>query len=162
MKMKSRLSFLQNLFLYCTSSGARKRAHAKSKLRKDAYRARAAFLRSQGDEDCHLFEASPEILGSSAWLVDHQMLFAFDDCESSFYDETEGDHCASSLPTYDISAEPTFSAFNDSNPLSDWVTGGTDCTGCHGMSGHHDGWSNDSASGNSNASDSFNSHDPFA
>jgi hypothetical protein len=157
---KTRSSFFRLLYLYCTRPDLRKKAKERRKLNARAYRARATFAGRHPDDDYRSeSDSDPMIFGSSAWLIDHEMTSAFS--RSSLFDH---DAFMSSLQRFDttpnifdnsfgLSCDP----FGHSNPLSDWVTGGTDSTGCHGMSGHHDGFPSSSS-----IVDSFSSHDPFA
>jgi hypothetical protein len=162
LKKKARSNFFRLLYLYCTRSDLRKKAKERRKLNAKAYRARATFMRRHHDDDCRSrLDSDPTVLGSSSWLIDHEMTSAFDDDRSSLF----GHHTfISSLQSFDTTLgifDNSFGSSSDpfgpSNPLSDWVTGGIDSTGCHGMSGNHDGFPSSSS-----IVDSFSSRDSFA
>jgi hypothetical protein len=154
---KTQSSFFRLLYLYCTRPDLRKKAKERRKLNAKAYRARATFVGRHPDDDYrYASDSDPIIFGSSAWLIDHEMTSAFS--SSSLFDH---DAFMSSLQRFDTTPNIFDNSFGSSSdpfgPLSDWVTGGTDSTGCHGISGHHDGFPSSSP-----IVDSFSSRDPFA
>jgi hypothetical protein len=141
---KTRISFCRALYLYCTRPDLRKKAAAKMKANKRAHRARAQFNHKyHDDDDRSVFGSNPTIVGSSAWIIDQNLVSAFD--SSSSLHSVNHDSFSSSLHAFDTSPslfDSSFSSstnpFDISNPMSDWVTGGTDSTGMHGSGGHHD------------------------
>jgi hypothetical protein len=162
LKKKARSSFFRLLYLYCTRPDLRKKAKERRMLNAKAYRARATFVQRHHDDDSRSkLDSDPMVFGSSSWLIDHEMTSAFDHSRSSLFDHHT---FISSLQRFDTTSgifADSFGSSSDpfyhSNPLSDWVTGGTDSTGCHGMSGHHDGFPSSSS-----IDDSFSSRDSFA
>jgi hypothetical protein len=138
------IRFFRALYLYCTRPDLRKKAAAKMKAKERAYRARAQYNRKYRDEDDHsVFDSNPMIIGSSAWIIDQSLVSAFDSKASQH--SFDHDSFRSSLHAFDATPslfDSSFSSstnpFDISNPMSDWVTGGTDSTGMHGAGGHHD------------------------
>ena len=90
-----------------------------------------------------MFDTNPMIIGSRAWIIDENLISAFD--SSASLHSFDHDSFRSSLHAFDTSPSLFGSSFSSStnpfdisNPMSDWVPGGTDSTGMHGSGGHHD------------------------
>jgi hypothetical protein len=138
----------------CTSAAYRAKVTERIKKQETAtraFRARAKFdaKRHDWDDDRRsLDDLNPLVIGSTAWLIQQNLTMAFNSTSSK-------DDFHTSLHKFDDRFSNNFnptSPFDHNNSMSDWVTGGTDMTGGHGMAGHHD----------QVPSSSFSSSDPFA
>jgi hypothetical protein len=130
---------------YMTDSEYRACCHERQRNRERAIRARHTFLRKHGSDDSDdrsQIDMDALIVGSTAWLISEGL-------DTSFSPATSNHDFDESLNMFDNS-----NGFMDSssNWNRDYVTGGTDCTGAHGMGGHHDQLV---------STDSYSSHDSF-
>jgi len=150
--------------------------YSRQREQKRAYDARSRFVRrrhSWDDNRRSNDDLNPLVIGSSAWLIQQNLTSVFSTSRTS-NSSSSFDHSsfASTIQAFDDSLVNPSSPFDPNSPWSDWVTGGTDMSGAHGMGGHHDqfpsSFGSDSFSSafsshdSFSSSDSFSSHDPFA
>lgn len=160
---------IKSLYKFGTQKAIREKVFASVKAnrarlrdRDRAFKARATFdHKHESCSDIHRSsdDLNPLVVGSSAWLMQQGLATAFG---SSINNHSS---LSSALSSFDHSITGS-SPYDSSSPWADFVTGGTDMTGGHGMAGHHDQFpsshsSFDHSSGSSDHS-SHSSHDPFA